>query len=550
MSTQTRPAIDTPVLIVGGGPVGLAVAIELGRRGLACTLVEQFDGTIHHPRATAQNARTMEFFRRWGISDAVRESGMPQDFPHTVLYLTSLNGFEIARIERPHHGMGKSSTTSPERPQRCNQIWLDPILRELASSYDSVTLRYNCKLEHFRDEGERVVATVHDRNAETRETIAARYLVDCSGGKSEVREALGIAMDGDPAIDYNVSIFLRIPQLWNHHDKGKAALHSFVDAKGISRTLIALDGRELWRFGLRGKWYFDHRKELDVDQMVTEFVGKKIPYELLSMRRWVTHDLVAHQYRSGNVFLAGDAAHLNSPSGGFGLNTGLGDVIDLGWKLAAVLEGWGAPALLDTYDFERRPIAQRNVRQATENYRMRKMPQVPPEIVEDTAAGERARREWGHEIVETQSRTFLTDGTALGYRYEGSPIVVDDGSPATADTISEYVQTARPGHRAPHVALGENRSIIDLFGRDFVLLRFPGAPDATPLETAFGRGGIPLQAVAVDDPQIATLYERRLVLVRPDGHVAWRSDDVPSDPDAVADRVRGARAAAVAGAAR
>jgi 2-polyprenyl-6-methoxyphenol hydroxylase-like FAD-dependent oxidoreductase len=537
-------------LIVGGGPVGLGVAIELGRRGVACTLVEQFDGTIHHPRATAQNARTMEFFRRWGISDAVREAGMPQDFPHTVLYLTSLNGFEIARIERPHHGMGKSSTTSPERPQRCNQIWLDPILRDLASSYDSVTLRYNCKLEHFRDEGDRVVATVHNRTAESRETIAARYLVDCSGGKSEVREALGIAMDGDPAIDYNVSIFLRIPELWTQHDKGKAALHSFVDVNGISRTLIALDGRELWRFGLRGKWYFDHRKELDIDQLVTDFVGKKIPYELISMRRWVTHDLVAHQYRSGNVFLAGDAAHLNSPSGGFGLNTGMGDVIDLGWKLAAVLEGWGAPELLDTYDLERRPIAQRNVRQATENYRMRKMPKIPPEIVDDTPEGERERRKWGREIVETQSRTFLTDGTALGYRYEGSPIVIADGSPATEDTISAYVQTARPGHRAPHFGLGENRSIIDLFGREFVLLRFPGAPDATSLEAAFERRGIPLQSVAVDDPQIAALYERRLVLVRPDGHVAWRSDDAPSDPGAVADRLRGTRIADVVGAPR
>jgi hypothetical protein len=190
------------------------------------------------------------------------------------------------------------------------------------------------------------------------------------------------------------------------------------------------------------------------------------------------------------------------------------------------------------------------VRQATENYKMRKMRQVPPEIVAETAKGERARREWGREIVETQSRTFLTDGTALGYRYEGSPIVVDDGSPAPEDTISEYVQTSRPGHRAPHFALGENRSIIDLFGREFVLLCFPGARDATLLESAFGRRGIPLRSVAIDDSQIAALYERRLVLVRPDGHVAWRSDDLPSDPDAVADQVRGVRTADVAGATR
>jgi hypothetical protein len=222
----------------------------------------------------------------------------------------------------------------------------------------------------------------------------------------------------------------------------------------------------------------------------------------------------------------------------------MGDVIDLGWKLAAVLEGWGAPELLDTYDLERRPIAQRNVRQATENYKMRRTRKPPAEIADDTPEGARARTEWGREIVETQSRTFLTDGTALGYRYD-SPIVIGDGSPQPADTISEYVQTARPGHRAPHAALGENRSIIDLFGREFVLLRFPGAPDCAPLENAFAKRGIPLRTVAIDDPQIAALYERRLVLVRPDGHVGWRSDDLPADPDDLADQLRGARTAGV-----
>jgi 2-polyprenyl-6-methoxyphenol hydroxylase-like FAD-dependent oxidoreductase len=531
---------SVPVLIAGGGPVGLAVAVDLGRRGIECLLVEQEDGSIFHPRATALNARTMEFLRRWGVADAVRDAGMPQDFPHTVLYLTSLAGHLIARIERPHHGMGKSSRYSPERPQRCNQIWLDPILRERAASCPAVILRHRCKLESFEQTADAVVATLYDRDADAREQVTAGYLVDCTGGRSEIREALGIAMNGDPALDYNVSIFLRIPELWNLHDKGKAALHSFVDANGVQRTLIGLDGRDLWRLGLRGKEYFDRSRELDVDALVVDMAGKRIPYELLSVRRWVTHDLVAERYRDGRVFLAGDAAHLNSPSGGFGLNTGMGDVVDLGWKLAAVVQGWAPPALLETYDVERRPVAERNVRQATVNYQSSRNAKPRPQICDDTPEGERARKEWGERVVSKESRTYVTDGIALGYRYDPSPIVIDDGSPPVPDTVLEYQPTSRPGSRAPHAWLAEGRSIIDLFGDDFVLLRFPGAPDTAAFAAAFSERGVPFRAETIVQPEIAALYERKLVLVRPDGHVAWRSDDLPDDPGEIVDRMRSA----------
>jgi len=533
---------QTPVLIAGGGPVGLALAVDLGRRGIGCVLVEQEDGTIYHPRATALNARTMEFLRRWGIADAVREAGVPQDFPHTVLYLTSLTGFLIARIERRHHGMGKSSNFSPERPQRCNQIWLDPILRERAASYPSVTLRYRCRLESFEQTAAGIVATVHDRDADKREEIAAAYLIDATGGRSEIREALGIAMNGDPALDYNVSVFLRIPELWNYHDKGKAALHQFVDRSGVSRNLIALDGRELWRLGLRGKEYFDRSRELDVDALVADMVGKPIPYELISIRRWMTHDLVAERYREGRVFLAGDAAHLNSPSGGFGLNTGMGDVVDIGWKISAVLQGWASQSLLDTYDLERRPVAERNVRQATENYRASRYGTPSAAICDDSPEGERSRKEWGERVLQQETRTYVTDGIALGYRYEGSPIVIDDGSPPVPDTISEYLPTSRPGSRAPHAWLADGRSTLDLFGDRFVIIRFgTDAADTSPLEAAFAAQRVPLDVVTIAQPEIASLYERRLVLVRPDGHVAWRSDVLPDDCGDLVERITNSR---------
>jgi hypothetical protein len=272
-----------------------------------------------------------------------------------------------------------------------------------------------------------------------------------------------------------------------------------------------------------------------------EVVGTVVPYELIGVRRWVTHDLVAQRYRRGRVFLAGDAAHLNSPSGGFGLNTAMGDVIDLGWKLAAVLEGWGHADLLDSYEAERRPIAIRNVGQATQNHLRDRRRKTHPEIADDSASGARARRELGEEIVRTQTQAYITDGTALGYRYDPSVICWDDGSSQLDDTISEYRATSAPGSRAPHAWLSETRSTVDFFGTDFALLRFgQDAPDTTPLEREFAGSGIPLATHAVLDPAVAELYERQLVLVRPDGHVAWRSDKLPPDPRALADRVRGA----------
>lgn len=521
--------------------MGLALAADLGRRGISCILVEQGDGTIDHPKASAHNARTLEFFRRWGIADKVRQAGVPADFPHTVLYLTSLTGFEIARIERSHHGGRDSSATSPERPQRCNQLWLDPILRDLASSFESTTLRYRTRLDSFEQNDDCVIASVYDRDRDEQQTIAASYLIDCTGGHSSIRRALGIEMDGDPTVDYNLSIFFRIPELWSYHDKGKAALHFFVDADGITRNLVQLDGRELWRLGVTSEAHYRDPAGTDVDALITGVIGRTVPYEIKGVVRWITHDLVARKYRDGRVLLAGDAAHLNSPSGGFGLNTALGDVIDLGWKLAAVIDGWGHPDLLDSYEAERRPIAIRNVSQATQNHLRDRRRTIHPAIADAGEAGERARRELGEEIVRTQSQAYITDGTALGYRYDPSPICCDDGSAPIADTISTYQPTSRPGSRAPHAWLSQSRSTIDLFGTDFALLRFgAGAPETSAFEGAFAAAGIPLATHTIEDPQIAQLYERRLVLVRPDGHVAWRSDDACPDPRAVAERVRGA----------
>jgi 2-polyprenyl-6-methoxyphenol hydroxylase-like FAD-dependent oxidoreductase len=534
--------IHVPVLIVGAGPIGLALATDLGWHGVPCLAIEQNDGVNDDPRATAENARTMEFFRRWGISEAVKQAGAPPDFPHTVLYVTSLNGFEITRIERPGHGGTRPSTTSPERPQRCNQLWLDPILRDRASRFPSVTLRYNCRFESFVEEPGRIVAKVLNLASGETETVSTDYLVDCSGSRSPIRRSLGVEMSGTPGTDYHLSMFVRTPELWNYNDKGKAALIFFVDQKGIWRNMINLDGRELWRFTASGKEYYDNPDKADANALFSEVAGDAAPREFISVKRWSARDVVADRYRVGRVLLAGDAAHINHPTGGFGLNTGMGDVADLGWKLAATIKGWGGPGLLESYELERRPVGVRNVRHAAETHVSDRDRPVSPAIAEDSAAGASARQAMSAAIVASQKRMVLTDGIALGYRY-ASPIVWDDGSPAPPDTITEYHPTSRPGSRAPHAWLPDGRSTIDLFGHGFTLMSFGGREvETAPIESAFEQRGVPLSLVPVADPQIAALYERLYVLVRPDGHVAWRSDDPPPDPLALADRVRGAAA--------
>ena len=348
-------------------------------------------------------------------------------------------------------------------------------------------------------------------------------------------------MHGTPTLEYNLNIFFRTPELWSHHDKGKAALHFFADAQGIWRTLVQLDGRELWRLGLRGKDYFDNAASVDAAALIAGVVGKPVPHEVVSVLRWVARDLVADRYRVGRVFLAGDAAHQNTPSGGFGLNTGMGDAADLGWKLAGVIEGWGASGLLEAYERERRPVAERIVKQAAGNFMRDRRRPSHPKIADDSAEGAAARREMGEAIIGSQTSVYLTDGTALGYVYEPSPVCWGDGTPAPPHSIGDYRPTTRPGARAPHAWLPDGRSMLDLFGRGFVLLRLGGdAADCTALEAAFARRGVPLTVAAIADPGIKQLYERRFVLVRPDGHVAWRGDGMPDDPFAVVDRVRGA----------
>jgi 2-polyprenyl-6-methoxyphenol hydroxylase-like FAD-dependent oxidoreductase len=537
MSTES----ETPVLIVGGGPVGLALAADLGRRGIDCTLVEQTDGTIYHPRANTVNSRTMEFCRRWGIAEDVRQAGTPPDFPLDIVFCTGLAGHLLARVERPTYGGHKPLPTTPERSQRCNQLFFDPIMRKLAASFPSVRLRYRCRFESFTENADGVACTVHDLANDKHETIKARYLVACCGGRSPVPQALGVRWEGQPVLSYHLNVFLKIKELWTRHDKGKTAFYFFVDEKGIGPSLIELDGNELWRFGLSTGQKSLTAEQANIAALIGEFLGPDIPYEQISVLPWTCRSIVADTWRRGNVFLAGDAVHQHSPSGGFGMNTGLGDAVDLAWKLAAALDGWGGPTLLDSYELERKPVARRIVREATEGQSPLAETSALALINAANSDGARARRAIGEEILRERTKVFVSDGLVLGYRYEPSPIIVPDGTPLPAESVSRYTPIARPGSRAPHAWLDGGRSMLDLFGDNFVLLVFDDASgDAEPIAAAARSRRVPCKIVPISDPAIAALYERRLVLVRPDGHVCWRADTRPDAPLALIDRVRGA----------
>jgi 2-polyprenyl-6-methoxyphenol hydroxylase-like FAD-dependent oxidoreductase len=538
----SSPTIECPILIVGGGPVGLALALDLGTRRTRCLIIEQGEGSIDHPRASAINSRSMEFMRRWGVAEAIKAAGSPADFPHTVIYATTLGGYEIARIERPGHGGGAPINHSPERPQRCNQLFLDPILAERVKSFDNVELLYRCRLESFIDKGDHVIAQVHDRANDRHFEIAARYLVDCSGGRTLVRPALGIEMTGSSYVGYFVSIFVRAPELWAHHRMGKAAMFTFAGPEGLWRNLLSLDGRELYRLGVTGKRYYDAPNEVDAEGHFRAIAGKDIPHEILSVRRWSARNVVAEHYQRDNVFLAGDAAHLNHPAAGLGLNTGLGDVVDLGWKLSATLSGWAGAQLLESYEPERRPVGIHNIGHAEVSHLSERDQATDPEIAMDTPGGAEARRTMGGDLVRIQTKRVVTDGLALGYQYAASPIVCLEGPPPPSSSM-EYHPTTLPGSRAPHAELPDGRSILDLVGNGFTLLRLGNdAPDSTSIERSFAARGVPLTTISIEEPAIRDLYERALVLVRPDGHVAWRGGAVPGDPLEVVDRVRGATA--------
>jgi 2-polyprenyl-6-methoxyphenol hydroxylase-like FAD-dependent oxidoreductase len=530
-----------PVLIVGGGPVGLAVAAELGWRGIRCELIEQSDGTIATPKMNEVNTRTMEFCRRWGIADAVRNCPFPDDHPLDVVFVTSLAGHELARMRRPPRSLQHAQPHSPMSMQICSQLWFDPILRSFAQSQPTVSLRYRTRLEAFEASVTGVRAEMFDLVTGRRETVEAEYLVGCDGATSTIRDAMGIGLSGEGILGYPLHLFFRSPDLLARCGREPGVFFLAIDCQGLWANIRIIDpANGLWRLMVLDTDGKQTPDSVDRAALLQRAVGRPIAVEWQGLSIWTRRSVVAERYSQSRVFLAGDAVHQLSPTGALGMNTGIGDAVDLGWKLAGVLAGWGGSELLASYDSERRPIGHRNVSMAAEFYLAHgEFAGGIAAIEDDTEAGRQLRHRIGESLTRDVGRMFRTAGLQLGYRYDPSPICVADGTPSPADDPEEFVPSARPGSRAPHAWLGDGRSTLDLFGRGFVLMRF-GEASTAALERAAAVRGVPLSIAGLDDePEAAALYERRLVLVRPDGHVAWRGDTVPADVATLIDRVRG-----------
>jgi len=524
---------NVPVLIVGAGPVGLCMAIELGWRGIPCLLVDQGNGMVEHPRTGLIAVRTMEAFRRWGFAEDVRHCGFPEDYKLSMVFCTSLNGWLLDREEYPSMAETPTPGATPEKKQRCPQLWLHPILVAQASRWPTVSMRYGHRLESFSHTESGVIAEVRNLATNNVHSVRSRYLVACDGGTSTVRKGLDIPTE-ERLLSYSINILLRIPGLTQHHPLGEAERYLFVGPQGTWGNLTVVDGRDIWRLTVLGSTERFDMDRFDAASYVRLALGKdSIEFEILSVQTWRRSEMLAGSFREGNVLLAGDAAHTMSPTGGMGMNTGVQEAFDLGWKLEAVLKGWGGPALLDSYDIERRPVAARNINFSSANFKAWLNAPDATAVCDDTLEGAAIRAELGRRLRESTRVEWESLGLQIGYRYDHSPICVEDGSQAVPDDYSQYIPNARPGARAPHAWLATGESTLDLFGRGFTLLDFSGAAKNKEFSwnDTFRDSGVPLKIVPVKETEIGRLYEAPQVLVRPDGHVAWRGEMVKPDKE-------------------
>ncbi len=531
-------ATTIPVLVVGGGPIGLGLAADLGRRGIGTLLIEQNDDVLGSAKMIEVSVRTMEFCRQLGLSDQIRNWGFPDDYRLDSVFVTDLQGYEIGRIHTPSLAQEQESTHSPERTRPCPQTWFDPILKQCAEQFPSVNLRYRTRLESFTQDPSGATAEVIDLASGERERVACQYLIGCDGYTSTVRAALGIEMRGEFHLDLSMSVYLRIPDLGRYHDKAQAYRYVCVGPQGAWAVLTTIDGRDLYRLQLIGVPDRD-LEAVDLGATLRRCVGRDLPFTIEDVSFWVRKMVVADRFMDGRVFLAGDAAHAHPPNGGLGMNTGMQDAFDLGWKIAATMDGWGGPTLLESYDYERRPASSRAAVESLKNFKRLTANTSYPEIAAASPEGEQLRRVLGQRLVEENEKAWHPVGVHLGYIYNPSPIVVPDGSDRPADDTVGYAPTAFPGARAPHFWLDADRSVLDLFGPGFVLLMFEDV-ETWALEQAAMSRGLPLRVARIISAEGAALYQSALVLVRPDGHVAWRGAALPADPADLIDIVRGA----------
>jgi 2-polyprenyl-6-methoxyphenol hydroxylase-like FAD-dependent oxidoreductase len=455
--------------------------------------------------------------------------------------VTRLNEWELARFRYPNVHASRENiaarndgSTPLEPHMRMSQVVLEPTLRDILLE-KGVEIRFGWEFEGFAQDQDGVTATIRDVASGQSHTVRSKLLAGCDGGASKVREQLGIGLEGQFAVARVFMVHFRTPakQLMQRFGVG---WHSQAPVHG---TLIAQDDDQTWTLHSMIPPGVDP-KTIAAKQLVFDCLGTEFPIEVLQSNPWTPHLVVATGYGKGRVWLAGDSVHQYIPTGGYGMNTGICDAVDLGWKFSAMLKGWGGPKLLESIEAERRPVGLRNCEAsgAHMGVRIKIAEAYSPKIHEDSTEGAAARAELGILIIELGNAENEALGLELGYRYRGSPIICsEENEPEWR--LRDYIPSSWPGVRAPHLFLEDGTAIFDRFGQDFTLLRFSDGSAAPLIEAAKTRG-VPLTVVDISDAKARRIYERDFVLIRPDQHVAWRGNEIPSNALAIIDRARGA----------
>ncbi len=525
MSSITR----TEVLIVGAGPAGLALAIELGSRGIECLVVERNDRVGYAPRAKTTHSRTREHLRRWGIADRLAAaSPFGIDYPSNVVFATRLGGAHLTTIPNAFNCAPQRDERYSEHAQWIPQYKLEEVLREHAESLAPVTIHFQCAFERFHEQGGKVTSIVRDLATGEEVTIVSDYMVGADGARSIVRERIGATFEGQYGLSFNYNIVFRAPGLAEAHRHGPAVMYWQINADTPS-LIGPMDDGDRWFFMPTG---VKPGLKLDRDEavaLIRRATGIDLPYEILSTDEWVASQFIADRYRKGRVFLSGDACHLHPPFGGYGMNMGIADSVDLGWKLAAMLRGWGGEVLLDSYECERRPLHRQVIDEAVANHAMLGNQLHEAGLEDEGAAGDAVRARVGRRIEEAKRREFKNLGVVLGYCYGDSPVLAEEDTPVPA-IAGDYVPNGRPGCVAPHRWMPDGGSLYDLFGTGFTLLAFrPGSAGARRALDDAKSLGIPLTALDIEDDALEAQYGARFALIRPDQHVAWRGDTWPGE---------------------
>lgn len=544
--------IDTPVLISGAGPVGLSLALDLARRGVECIVVERRPpGQPPSVKCNHVASRTMEAFRRLGLASTVRMAGLPADYPNDCVYRTTVtSGPEITRIPIPARSErwtdfagADTDWPTPEPPHRINQIFLEPLIFAHAAAQSAITILNDCELVGSEQSADEVVSIVRDLRSGEERRIVSRYLIGCDGGRSLVRNLIGAKLHGDPVVQRVQSTYIRAPKLLEMIPGRPGWMNLSLNPRRSGNT-VAIDGRETW---LIHNYLYEHEEDFDAidrDASIRTIlgVGKDFEYEVLNHEDWIGRRLVADRFRDRRMLICGDSAHLWVPYAGYGMNAGIADAMNLGWLLAGTLAGWGGSNLLDAYEAERLPITEQ-VSHFAMNHALSAMAhrrEVSAAVEDGGQAGQAAREALGREVYALNVQQYCCGGLNYGYFYDKSPLIAYDGEEAPGFTMSDFTPSTVPGCRTPHFWRANGRSAYDDFGPWYTLLRFDPAIEVAPLVEAAAAQGVPLEILDISPDERTAVYREKLLLSRPDLHVAWRGDMLPADPAELVAQIRGA----------